>query len=48
VAKLFTLYMKQISLKYLWQVLVLSLHALNNNAVDNDNSAYNPHCSPAQ
>jgi hypothetical protein len=42
-AKLFTLYMKQIALKYLWQVLVLSLHALNDNAVDNDNSA---HCPP--
>ena len=40
--------MKQIALKYLWHVLVLSLHALNDNAVDNDNSAYYPHCSPVQ
>jgi hypothetical protein len=35
-AKLFTLYMRMIALKYTWHVLVLSLHSLNDNARDAD------------
>jgi hypothetical protein len=36
VAKLFTMYMWMTSLRYLWQVLVLAVHSLNDNARDND------------
>jgi hypothetical protein len=36
VAKLFTMYMWMTSLRYLWQVLVLTMHLLNDNAHNND------------
>jgi hypothetical protein len=35
-AKLFTFYMRMIGLKYLWHVLVLSVHSLNDNARETD------------
>lgn len=42
-AKMFTFYMRMISLKYLWHVLVLSVRALNDNAIESDpNSAAPP------
>lgn len=35
-AKLFTMYMRMTSLRYLWQILVLAVHSLNDNALDNE------------
>jgi len=38
-AKLFTLYMRMIALKYLFHVLVLSVRSLHDNAIDTDASS---------